>query len=113
MHKIPPSPKGHSYAFGDIAQSQLANGIRVVTYQRPGTNAAAFEVLYGCGGRHEPDSVVGVSHGLEHMMFKGTPRRTAQQIRGAMEGIGGRTMSSRQKSGQPTALSHPRMFLRT
>ena len=88
MHKIPPSPKGHSYAFGDIAQSQLANGIRVVTYQRPGTNAAAFEVLYGCGGRHEPDSVVGVSHGLEHMMFKGTPRRTAQQISGAMEGLG-------------------------
>ncbi len=41
------------------------------------------------GGRHEPARLNGVAHFLEHLLFKGTPKRTARQISEAVEGIGG------------------------
>ncbi|MBI4252074.1 MAG: insulinase family protein, partial [Candidatus Tectomicrobia bacterium] len=54
-----------------VAQGRLSNGIRVVTAERTDTRAVAFHIYFGCGGRHERDEVVGVSHALEHMVFKG------------------------------------------
>ncbi|MFQ5692757.1 MAG: M16 family metallopeptidase [Nitrospinota bacterium] len=71
-----------------IQKDTLSNGIRLVTQERTHTEAVAFHVYFGCGGRHEPDEVVGVSHALEHMMFKGTPTRTYLQIAQEMEGVG-------------------------
>lgn len=72
----------------DIQEVTLQNGIRVVTQRRSGSEAVAFHIYFGCGGRHEPNEVVGVSHALEHMMFKGTNTRTYLQIAGEMEGVG-------------------------
>ena len=72
----------------DIQAGMLGNGIRIVTQKRSGSEAVAFHIYFGCGGRHEPDEVVGVSHALEHMMFKGTPTRTYLQIAEEMEGVG-------------------------
>ncbi|HRZ58494.1 MAG TPA: pitrilysin family protein, partial [Candidatus Paceibacterota bacterium] len=43
----------------------------------------------GVGGRHEPARLSGISHFIEHMLFKGTRRRSARQISEAVEGIGG------------------------
>ncbi len=43
----------------------------------------------GVGGRHEPAALNGISHFIEHMLFKGTRRRSARQISEAVEGIGG------------------------
>jgi predicted Zn-dependent peptidase len=43
----------------------------------------------GVGGRHEPQELNGVSHFIEHMLFKGTRRRSAREISQAVEGIGG------------------------
>ncbi|MBI2880263.1 MAG: insulinase family protein [Candidatus Tectomicrobia bacterium] len=71
-----------------IRKDTLSNGIRLVTHQRTNTEAVAFHIYFGCGGRHEPDEVVGLSHALEHMMFKGTPTRTYLQIAQEMEGVG-------------------------
>ncbi|MFQ5894289.1 MAG: M16 family metallopeptidase, partial [Nitrospinota bacterium] len=71
-----------------LKQSELSNGIRVVTQERDLTGAVAYHVYFGCGGRHDPDEYVGVSHALEHMMFKGTPTRTQLDIARQMEGVG-------------------------
>jgi predicted Zn-dependent peptidase len=71
-----------------VQQDTLSNGIRLVTQRRTNTQAVAFHIYFGCGGRHEPDRVVGVSHALEHMIFKGTPTRTYLQIAQEMEGVG-------------------------
>lgn len=46
-------------------------------------------VWVGTGGRREPADLCGISHFIEHMLFKGTRRRTARQISQAVEGIGG------------------------
>ncbi len=46
-------------------------------------------VWVGVGGRHEPESLGGISHFIEHLLFKGTQRRSAAQISQAVEGIGG------------------------
>lgn len=53
----------------------LANGARFITAQIPGTEAATVLVLYKVGSRCETRSQNGVSHFIEHMMFKGTERR--------------------------------------
>ncbi len=71
-----------------IVEDKLSNGIRVVTAERPESAAVAFHIYFGCGGRHERDEVVGVSHALEHMVFKGTPSRTTLDIAREMEGNG-------------------------
>ena len=64
----------------EISQGTLSNGIRVVTTELSDSAAVAFHIYFGCGGRHERDEVVGVSHALEHMIFKGTPTRNTLEI---------------------------------
>ena len=51
--------------------------------------SAAIGLWVGVGGRHEPAALGGISHFIEHMVFKGTRRRTAAAISQAVEGIGG------------------------
>jgi zinc protease len=57
-----------------IHEDRLANGMRVVVAERHADPVVAVMVWYGVGGRHEPAELAGVSHFLEHMMFKGTER---------------------------------------
>jgi predicted Zn-dependent peptidase len=71
-----------------ISEGKLSNGIRVVTAELTDSAAVAFHIYFGCGGRHERDEVVGVSHALEHMIFKGTPTRSTLEIAREMEGNG-------------------------
>jgi predicted Zn-dependent peptidase len=71
-------------------KSVLANGVRVVSSTMPHTRSASVSLYVGAGSRYEADPVAGVSHYLEHMLFKGTERRpTAQEISETLEGIGG------------------------
>jgi predicted Zn-dependent peptidase len=72
-----------------IEISKLANGLTVVTDPMPGLESAAVGVWVDCGGRHETRPVMGVSHMLEHMAFKGTERRTARDIAEEIEAVGG------------------------
>jgi predicted Zn-dependent peptidase len=51
--------------------------------------SAAVAVWVKAGGRYEPKKISGVSHFLEHMMFKGTPTRSIRQIKEEIEGVGG------------------------
>jgi len=71
-------------------KSTLDNGMRVVTSEMPHTRSVSMCVLVGVGSRYESDDEAGLSHFLEHMVFKGTELRPEpQQISAAIEGVGG------------------------
>ncbi len=68
----------------------LGNGLRVLTAEMPHTRSATVSVYVGAGSRYEPDEEAGLSHFLEHMLFKGASRRpTAREISEAIESVGG------------------------
>jgi predicted Zn-dependent peptidase len=69
--------------------SVLANGVRVVTAELPHMASVAIGIWVGVGSRHENDLRAGTAHFIEHMLFKGTKRRSAVQISQAVEGLGG------------------------
>ena len=67
----------------------LENGLRVLTVPMANRESAAVAIWVKAGGRYEPKKISGISHYLEHMMFKGTPTRNTRQIKEAIEGVGG------------------------
>ena len=72
-----------------IEQTQLSNGLTIVTDRVETVETAAVGVWIAAGSRHERAEVNGVAHMLEHMAFKGTHNRTAQDIAQAIENVGG------------------------
>ena len=69
--------------------SQLPSGLRVATVEMPHMESVAVGLWIGVGGRYEAERICGVSHFIEHMLFKGTRRRSAKEISQTVEGIGG------------------------
>ena len=69
--------------------TQLSNGLTVATAEMPHMASVSIGLWVGVGGRYEPAALNGVSHFIEHMLFKGTHRRSAREISQAVEGIGG------------------------
>jgi predicted Zn-dependent peptidase len=68
----------------------LDNGLRVVSSTLPHTRSVSISFYVGAGSRYESDEQAGVSHFLEHMLFKGTLRRpTPREISEEIEGVGG------------------------
>lgn len=76
-------------ATGDIAVSVLNNGIRVITETIPHVRSVAIGVWLGTGSRQETPAENGICHFIEHMLFKGTTHRTAEQIARSVDSIGG------------------------
>src|ERR1700743_1135772 len=73
----------------NIEISKLSNGLTVISDRMPQLGSAALGVWVNCGGRNETKPVMGVSHMLEHMAFKGTERRSARDIAEETESVGG------------------------
>jgi predicted Zn-dependent peptidase len=71
------------------ASSRLSNGLLLGTAELPGRESAAAGVLASSGSRHEPEACGGLTHFVEHMVFKGTRRRSARRIALDIEGCGG------------------------
>jgi predicted Zn-dependent peptidase len=69
--------------------STLKNGATVVSSREAEAESVSVGIWAGAGGRHEKPALSGVSHFLEHMLFKGTPTRSALAISQAIEGRGG------------------------
>jgi predicted Zn-dependent peptidase len=69
--------------------TRLENGLTVATAEMPHMASVSLGIWVGVGGRYEPEPVSGVSHFIEHLLFKGTQRRSAREISQAVEGIGG------------------------
>src|SRR5688500_10259831 len=72
-----------------IRVTTLPNGLRVATDTMDGVETASLGVWVGVGTRNERPEVNGVAHLVEHMVFKGTPRRTAFDISQQIEAVGG------------------------
>jgi len=72
-------------------KTTLANGIRVLTKPMPHVNSVSMGVWVNVGARDETDTESGLSHLIEHMIFKGTQKRSAFQIAKEFDAIGGQT----------------------
>ena len=72
-----------------MREALLDNGIRVVTERRPDVRSAAVGVWIEQGSAHETPESGGVSHLMEHLVFKGTEHRTAHEIALSLESLGG------------------------
>jgi len=73
----------------NIKISRLSNGLVVITDPMPQLESAALGVWVNSGARNESAPLMGVSHMLEHMAFKGTRRRSARDISVQIESVGG------------------------
>jgi predicted Zn-dependent peptidase len=76
---------------GTVRRTVLANGLRIVTENIPTMRSVTFGIWVGVGSRDEDDVNSGVSHFLEHLLFKGTNRRSALDISAGIEAVGGET----------------------
>jgi predicted Zn-dependent peptidase len=72
-----------------VARTVLPGGLRVVTERLPAVRSAALGIWAGVGSRDEDLQHAGATHYLEHLLFKGTARRTALEISAAIDGVGG------------------------
>jgi predicted Zn-dependent peptidase len=69
--------------------TQLENGLRIATAEMPQMRSVSVGIWVGIGSRYEPPALNGACHFIEHMLFKGTRKRSAREISQAVEGIGG------------------------
>lgn len=68
----------------------LPNGLRILTSAMPHTHSVSVSLYVGAGSRYEREREAGVSHFVEHLLFKGTEKRpTAQEVAEAIDGVGG------------------------
>jgi predicted Zn-dependent peptidase len=72
-----------------IRRTVLPGGLRVVTEKLPAVRSVAFGIWAGVGSRDEDVLHAGATHYLEHLLFKGTARRSALAISAAMDAVGG------------------------
>jgi predicted Zn-dependent peptidase len=74
---------------GAFERSDLPGGLRILTEHLPSVRSVALGIWAGVGSRDETPRQAGASHYLEHLLFKGTGRRTAQEIAEVMDAVGG------------------------
>ncbi|OEF98656.1 M16 family metallopeptidase [Desulfuribacillus alkaliarsenatis] len=72
-----------------IEKKTLENGVRIVVEKIPTVRSVSLGIWIGAGSRHEAKGNNGISHFIEHMMFKGTEKLTAKQIAETFDSIGG------------------------
>lgn len=69
--------------------TKLPNGLRLATAAMPYMASVSVGIWVGVGSRYEAAELNGACHFIEHMLFKGTAKRTAEEISQAVEGVGG------------------------
>lgn len=74
---------------GIVRRTVLPGGLRILTEAVPTVRAATFGLWVGVGSRDEELELAGATHYLEHLLFKGTQRRTALEISAAIDAVGG------------------------
>jgi predicted Zn-dependent peptidase len=86
---MPLSALRQTHPMRDIDRTVLPNGVRVVTERMPNVRSVSAGVWIGTGSREESTHQTGISHFIEHMLFKGTKNRSAEQIARSVDSIGG------------------------
>jgi predicted Zn-dependent peptidase len=72
-----------------VVREVLDNGLRLITERMPQVRSVTIGVWLTRGSRHETDALSGIAHFVEHMLFKGTATRNAEDIAQAIDSIGG------------------------
>ena len=72
-----------------FSKTVLDNGIRIVSHEMPEHRSVSLGIWVENGSRHESETENGLSHFIEHLLFKGTARRSAAQIAEEMDAVGG------------------------
>jgi predicted Zn-dependent peptidase len=72
-----------------VRRTVLPGGLRVITESLPSVRSVTFGVWVGVGSRDEAPSLAGATHYLEHLLFKGTAKRSAMDISVALDAVGG------------------------
>jgi predicted Zn-dependent peptidase len=72
-----------------IERETLPNGLVLVAEHMPHMRSVAIGIWVRAGSRGEPSGLNGIAHFIEHMVFKGTSRRSAEQIAREMDSVGG------------------------
>lgn len=80
-----------------VRRSILPGGVRVITEELPGTQTTTLGLWVATGSRDEQESEAGASHFLEHLLFKGTPTRSAFDIAAAFDEVGGESNAATSK----------------
>ncbi|HTI15152.1 MAG TPA: pitrilysin family protein [Dictyobacter sp.] len=82
----------------NYVQTTLPNGLRLITTHMPGMRSASIAFFFSVGSRYEQVAISGISHFIEHMLFKGTQQYpSARLISEAIEGVGGNFNGSTSK----------------
>ncbi|MCQ0004684.1 M16 family metallopeptidase [Actinomadura madurae] len=79
----------HTDGAGAVRRTVLPGGLRIITESMPTVRSAAFGIWSAVGSRDEAPADAGASHYLEHVLFKGTRRRSALEISAAIDAVGG------------------------
>ena len=87
----------------EYRQHQLSNGLEILAECNPQGHTAAFGYFVRTGSRDETTELAGVSHFLEHMVFKGTPNRTAAQVNLELDEMGS---ASNARTGEESTIYH-------
>jgi predicted Zn-dependent peptidase len=73
----------------DIEMTTLSNGVRVITEAMPHVRSVSVGIWVGAGSRRETPEQNGITHFIEHMLFKGTTSRSAEDIARSVDALGG------------------------
>lgn len=76
-------------AWGNVGVTTLPNGLKVLIWENPGTASVTVDLWVRTGSRSESASLNGISHFVEHLLFKGTARRSAQDLSREIASVGG------------------------
>jgi len=96
-----------------VEQTELSNGLRIVTETMPEARSVTIGAWVRVGGRDEPDDLSGASHFLEHLLFKGTEQRSARAIAEAVDSVGGEmnAFTAREHTAYYARLPHEKAAL--
>src|SRR5579872_6171444 len=73
----------------EVEATTLSNGVRIITEHMPHVRSVSLGIWIGTGSRRETSQENGISHFIEHMVFKGTKNRSAEDIARSVDSIGG------------------------
>jgi predicted Zn-dependent peptidase len=80
---------GAAFSVPGVARTELPGGLRVLSETVPGVRSVSVGIWIGIGSRDETPEQAGAAHYLEHLLFKGTERRTAAEISEQLDAVGG------------------------
>jgi zinc protease len=94
----------------DIAEKTLGNGLKIISLKKSGTPIVSVQVWYNCGSSFEADGIRGISHFIEHMMFRGSRNIPSEEHARRINDVGGHSNAFTAEDVTAYTNSVPREF---